>query len=90
MSEQKENLGEITSFFHDHSKYETYREMLAMIYTVRNSTTGKAIGEIRISAAPCHTPTYDGDSGYIELTYRDYAAAELAKREYNAILHSIL
>lgn len=81
INENADRLGEI---------YGKYREMLAMKFTIKSHNTNKEIGEVRISAAPTHSPTYDGDSGYIELTYRDYSAAESAIAEYEATIGSIL
>ena len=81
INENADELGEING---------KYREMLAMKFTIKSQKTNNEIGEIRISAAPTHSPTYDGDSGYIELTYRDYSAAESAIAEYEATIGSIL
>lgn len=90
IEEDAENLGTITTRKYDHDKSGEYREMMALKYIIRSKTTNKPIGEVRISAAPQHSPTYDGDSGYIELTYRDFAAADAAMNEYERTLNSIL
>lgn len=63
--------------------------MLALNYTIRRKSDNKVIGEIRISAAPDHSPTYDNDSGLIEITYRDLKAADMAISEYNGVMNSI-
>ena len=68
--------------FGDHHK-----EMLALKYTIHRKKDNKAIGEIRISAAPISPSS---NYGYIEITYRDFAAAESAIGEYNSIMNSIL
>jgi hypothetical protein len=64
-------------------------EMLALIYTIHRKSDNKAIGEIRISAAPDHSPTSDNDSGIIEITYRDYKASDMSINEYNSVMNSI-
>lgn len=66
-----------------------HKEMLALTYTIYRKSDNKAIGEIRISAAPDHTPTNDNDSGIIEITYRDHNAADAAISEYNSVMNSI-
>lgn len=69
----------------------SYKEMLALKYIIHRKTDNKAIGEIRISAAPDHKITKSTDSyGYIEITYRDYAAAEKSIKEYNNTMNDIL
>ncbi|MBQ9660088.1 MAG: hypothetical protein IJV37_02325 [Bacteroidales bacterium] len=71
--------------------WDSYKEMLALKYIIHRKTDNKAIGEIRISAAPDHKITKDTDSyGYIEITYRDYAAAEKSIKEYNNTMSDIL
>ena len=90
INENADELGEIIYRNMSHDSTGKYREMLAMKFTIKSQKTNKEIGEIRISAAPTHSPTYDGDSGYIELTYRDYSAAESAIAEYEATIGSIL
>lgn len=90
INENADDLGEIIDRTYSHGTYGKYREMLAMKFTIKSQKTKNEIGEIRISAAPTHSPTYDGDSGYIELTYRDYSAAESAIAEYEATIGSIL
>jgi hypothetical protein len=90
INENADDLGEITERYTTHGVYGTYREMLAMKFTIKSHNTNKEIGEVRISAAPTHSPTYEGDTGYIELTYRDYSAAESAVAEYEATIGSIL
>lgn len=90
IKESEEKLGVIIDRDSQYRPCGTYREMLALKYTIRNTKTNKEIGEVRISAAPSHSPTYEGDSGYIELTYRDYSAAESAIAEYEDTMKSIL
>lgn len=90
IKEKPEDLGVITDTDSQHNSRCEYREMLALKYIIRSPKTNKDIGEVRISAAPRHSPTFEGDSGYIELTYRDYSAAESAIAEYEATIGSIL
>lgn len=68
--------------FHSYPK----KEMLALKYIIHRKTDNKAIGEIRISAAPSSW----GTSGIIEITYRDYAAAQKSISEYNNTMNDIL
>ena len=77
--DKKEDLGEVYNGGY-------YREMLALTYYVKNSS-GKKIGEIRISAAPSDK---SGTGGYIELSYTDYSAQKVATQEYNAIMNNAL
>ena len=66
---------------------EHHKEMLALKYSIHRKSDNKAIGEIRISAAP----KYDsGTYGIIEITYRDYAATEKSIAEYNTTMNDIL
>ena len=67
--------------------YEHHKEMLALKYQIHRKSDNKAIGEIRISAAPLYK---SGQHGIIEITYRDYSAAEYAIEEYNRLMNSIL
>ena len=85
-----EELGWIVNRRHTHDEISRHKEILALKYMIRSRKTNKVIGEIRISGAPEHSPSYEGDSGYIELTYRDYAAADSAMSEYKNTLSSIL
>lgn len=66
------------------------KEMLALKYIIHRKSDNKAIGEVRISAAPDSNPTNENDSGLIEITYRDYAAADSAINEYTRIMNQIL
>lgn len=83
--EEKKSLGKIcnpnvTSL--DLNYY--HNEMMAIDYYVKNST-GKTIGEIRISVAPTRN-----DNGYIELTYTDYKSGENATNNYNKAIYNAL
>lgn len=90
VNESQDTLGEIVDRNYDHSHYyKVYKEMLAFKYTISRKSDNKPIGEIRISAAPGHQPTYEGDWGYIEITYRDYAAAQASIEEYNSRMDQI-
>jgi hypothetical protein len=97
IKEDQNNLGYITwyTFNPDAHRYGYWpadysrKEMLALNYTIRRKSDNKVIGEIRISAAPDHSPTYDNDSGLIEITYRDLKAADMAISEYNGVMNSI-
>lgn len=61
--------------------------MLALKYYIHRKSDNKAIGEIRISAAP----KYNSEAyGIIEITYRDYAATEKSVAEYNITMNDIL
>lgn len=80
IQEKQENLGEVVYF----EKY--HREMLALYYYIKGST-GKRIGEIRISAAPTDK---EGKSGYIELSYTDYSSRDKATKEYNSLMKNAL
>ena len=64
-----------------------YKELFALKYTIRRYSDNKPIGEIRISVAPY---SINSRGGYIEITYRDYAAAKTAISEYNNIMNDIL
>ena len=84
-------LGSVSWRYSNHDIYHSYphKEMLALTYTIHRKSDNKAIGEIRISAAPDHSPTSDNDSGIIEITYRDYKASDMSINEYNSVMNSI-
>lgn len=69
-----------------------HKEMLALKYTVHRKSDNKAIGEIRISATPDGKSTDGSPSnyGWLEITYRDFAAAQTAVNDYNGVMNSIL
>lgn len=74
-------------YFSFYSNSDHHKEMLALNYTIHRKIDNKAIGEIRISAAPLSSSS---KGGYIEITYRDLAAAKIAISEYNSVMDSIL
>ena len=65
-----------------------YKEMLALKYFIKGSN-GTPIGEIRISCIP-DTNSGSTKYGWIEITYRDYAASESAIAEYKKVMNDIL
>jgi hypothetical protein len=65
-----------------------YKEMLALKYFIKGNN-GTPIGEIRISGIP-DTSSGSTKYGWIEITYRDYAASESAIAEYKNVMNDIL
>lgn len=80
VQEKQEDLGEIG--YRGYSK-EYKREMLALYYYVKDANN-RAIGEIRISAAPANQTA---TNGYIEISYTDYNARSKSTQEYNALMN---
>ena len=64
------------------------KEMLALKYIIKGSKN-TPIGEIRISCIPDRSYS-DPKYGWIEITYRDYAASESAIAEYKNVMNDIL
>lgn len=80
VQETQGNLGEVVGYD------EYFKEMLALYYYIKDSS-GRRIGEIRISIAP---KDRNAKNGYIELSYTDYNAQKLATREYNSLMRNAL
>ena len=80
VKEPQENLGEVVG----NNNY--HKEMLALYYYIKGSS-GKRIGEIRISVAPIDR---NAKFGYIELSYTDYSSQKKATKEYNTLMRNAL